>query len=115
MNLFQQDGATPHNTNSIIQCLEQKFGDCFIMQCVVFSWPLRSPDLTLCDFFLWGRLKANMFSTPVPDLLMLKSRKQAEIGKVWKEMLQKDNENALACFHICNGNDGHHLPNVILK
>ncbi len=40
---------------------------------------------------------------------------QAEIGKIWKEMLQKVYENALACFHLCTGNDGHHLPNIILK
>ncbi len=55
-----------------------------------------------------------MFSTPVPDLLMLESRIQAEIGKIQKEILQKVYENALAYFHICIGNDGP-FSNVILK
>ncbi len=40
---------------------------------------------------------------------------QAEIVKIQKEMLQKVYENVFACFHICIGNDGYHLPNVILK
>ncbi len=56
------------------------------MWCAAFSWPLQSPDLTPYDFFLWEHLKANVFSAPVPDLLMLKSRIQAEIGEIWKEM-----------------------------
>ncbi len=53
-----------------------------------------------------------MFSTPLPDLLTLKSQTQVDIQK---EMLQKVYENALACFHICFGNDGHDLRNIILK
>ncbi len=41
-----------------------------------------------------------------------------EMRKVYsqpKEMLQKVYENAFACFHICIGNDDHHLTNIILK
>ncbi len=56
-----------------------------------------------------------VFSTPVPDPLMLKSWMQAEIGKIWKKMLQKVYENALAHFLSGIENDGYHLPNVILK
>ncbi len=46
---------------------------------------------------------------------MLKSQKPAEINKIWKEIVQNVYENALAYLHIYTGNDGHHLPNVILK
>ncbi len=46
---------------------------------------------------------------------MLKSHVQAEIGKLLKKMLQKVYENALLRFHICIGNGGRYLPNVILK
>ena len=28
------------------------------------EWPPRSPDLTPCDFFMWGYLKDKVFSTP---------------------------------------------------
>ena len=27
------------------------------------EWPARSPDLTPCDFFLWGWLKEQVYST----------------------------------------------------
>ncbi len=56
-----------------------------------------------------------MFSKPATDLLTLKSCIQAEIGKIRREMSHKVCENALARFHICIGNDGHHLQNIILK
>ncbi len=56
-----------------------------------------------------------VFSTPVPNLLTLKSRVQAEISKIQKEMLQKVYENALTHVHIFIGNGDHHLSNVILK
>jgi hypothetical protein len=25
------------------------------------GWPARSPDLSICDFFLWGYLKEKVF------------------------------------------------------
>ncbi len=64
-------------------------------------------------FFL-GASKDKLFSKPVPDLLMLKSRIQEKTDKIKKEMLQKIYETAFTRFHICIGNY-HHLPNGILK
>ncbi len=59
------------------------------MRPTVFLWLPQSPNLTPCDFFQRGHLKANVFSTPVPNQLTLKSRIQVEISEIWKEMLQK--------------------------
>ncbi len=36
-----------------------------IVQCAAFSFPPQSPDLTPCNFFLWGHLLANVLSTSV--------------------------------------------------
>ncbi|KAJ4441386.1 hypothetical protein ANN_11241 [Periplaneta americana] len=32
-------------------------------------WPLRSPDLTPCDFFLWGYVKEAVYIPPLPTTL----------------------------------------------
>ena len=32
------------------------------------EWPPRSPDITPCDFFLWGYIKNKVFSTPPRDI-----------------------------------------------
>ena len=37
------------------------------------EWP-RSPDLTPCDFFLWGYVKNKVFSTPPQDVDVLRQR-----------------------------------------
>jgi hypothetical protein len=33
-------------------------------------WPPRSPDLTPCDFFLWGFIKDRVFVLPLPATLV---------------------------------------------
>jgi hypothetical protein len=45
-------------------------------------WPANSPDLSACDFFLWGYLKSRVFATHIPDLQTLKIRIQEEVKAI---------------------------------
>ena len=56
---FQQDGARPHIVTSVRLYLQDpgRFGGRTIGQHLDHSWPARSPDLTVRDFFLWGYIK----------------------------------------------------------
>ena len=38
------------------------------------EWPPRSPDLTPCDFFLWGYVKDKVFATPPQNINELRQR-----------------------------------------
>ena len=38
------------------------------------EWPPRSPDLTPCDFFLWGHLKDKIYTSPPRDINDLRAR-----------------------------------------
>jgi hypothetical protein len=53
-------------------------------------WPPRSPDLTPCDFFLWGYVKEQVF---VPSLQLdideLKLRITAAIKTIGRNMLKR--------------------------
>ena len=71
---FQQDGATPHVAKSVLQLLKRTFKGRVISKAAAVPWPPRSPDLTAPDFFLWGLVKSNVYSKPVPSLLALKKR-----------------------------------------
>ena len=42
------------------------------------EWPPRSPDMTPCDFFLWGYFKSQIFVTPPRDTQDLRNRIQVE-------------------------------------
>ncbi|KAJ4432236.1 hypothetical protein ANN_20852 [Periplaneta americana] len=57
--IFQQDGASPHFHNAVRAYLNTEKSDRWIGRAGVrdrcfMTWPPRSPDMTACDFFLWG-------------------------------------------------------------
>jgi hypothetical protein len=56
---FQQDGATCHTSRVSLQ----RVHDVFSEERTVSKnlWHPRSPDLTTCDFFLWGHLKSTVY------------------------------------------------------
>lgn len=55
--IFQQDGATPHRRHDVVQWINEHFPRRSIGMGLHVPWPARSPDLTSCDFFLWGFIK----------------------------------------------------------
>jgi hypothetical protein len=57
---FQQDGATAHTSHRLLSILREMFPGHLILLRGDIGWPARSPDLTPCDFFLWGYLKAKV-------------------------------------------------------
>ena len=38
------------------------------------QWPARAPDLNPLDLYLWGHLKAIVYSTPSPNVEILRQR-----------------------------------------
>ena len=42
------------------------------------EWLPRSPDLTLCDYFLWGYLKDKVYRTPPQNIDDLRNKIQQE-------------------------------------
>ena len=71
-----QDGAPAHRLVAVQERLRQLFGNRVIALGHNVEWPPRSPDLTPCDFFLWGYLKGKVFTTPPNDLNDLRNRIQ---------------------------------------
>ena len=93
--IFQQDGAPPHIANSVRAFLENTFQERIISRYYPWKWPARSPDLAPCDYFLWGLLKARVYSSKPSTLSELKEWITEEISKVTRADLQSavDNNN----------------------
>ena len=54
------------------------------------SWPPRSPDMTPCDFFLWGYVKERVYVPPLPaDLDELRNRITAAVKSVTEDTLRR--------------------------
>ncbi|CAI6353063.1 unnamed protein product [Macrosiphum euphorbiae] len=69
---FQQDGVTSHTARVSMNILKDLFPNRIISRNGNIPWPPRSPDLTACDFFLWGYIKSRVYQTPLRTLDDLK-------------------------------------------
>jgi hypothetical protein len=57
------------------------------------GWPARSPDLTPCDFFLWGFLKAKVYARRPGTIEQLKEAIRQEIAAIPPAMIRKAMDN----------------------
>jgi len=112
---FQQDGATAHTARPSMAAVRQLFGNQIISRFGDIQWPPRSPDLSACDFFLWGHLKNKVYSTRPSTLLQLKKRIQEEIALIPMDMLQRVMQNLHTRFQECIQRKGHHLTEIIFR
>ncbi|MEL7309801.1 MAG: transposase, partial [Pseudomonadota bacterium] len=72
--LFMQDGAPPHFHSEVRRYLNETIPRRWIgrggqQDLFLRPWPPRSPDLTPCDFYLWGYVKGKVFVPPMPNSL----------------------------------------------
>lgn len=112
---FQQDGATAHTAQISMRKLRQMFPERLVSLRGDLGWPARSPDLSICDFFLWGYLKEKVFKHRPHDLEELKMSIREEITAIPIEMCQNAAENFRNRLHQCIASGGHHLADVIFK
>jgi transposase len=70
--IWQQDDAPPHYGRNVREYLDEIFSE-WIGRRGTTEWPPRSPDLTPCDFSLWGILKDRVYAQKPRDIDHLKS------------------------------------------
>lgn len=93
--IFQQDGAPPHWHLSVRTYLNVNYPSRWIgrqaaRDRALHHWPPRSPDLTPCDFFLWGYVKDMVYRPPLPATIDdLKRKITVAIQTVTPDMLQR--------------------------
>ena len=76
---WAQDGAPSHPRIIVRDRRQELFRNRVIAFGHLREWPPRSPDLTPCDFFLWGYLKSRVYQTPPQNLEDLRNRITAEV------------------------------------
>jgi hypothetical protein len=65
---FMHDGAPPHFTITVREHLHNTYPEQWIGHGGTITWPMRSPNLNLLYFFLWGHLKSVVCATAVSDV-----------------------------------------------
>ena len=77
---FQQVGARLHRTQENLTRISEVFGERIIGLDAEkhtgsdIDWPPYPPDVTVCDFFLWGYTKNKVYETPIQNLEQLQER-----------------------------------------
>ena len=79
------------------------------------GWPPHSPDLTPCDFFLWGYLKAKVYEQRPQALEALKEEIRQEVAAITPEMILKVMDNYRERLHQFINIQGRHLSDVLFK
>jgi hypothetical protein len=99
---FQQDGAPAHTGNITKEFISSHFHHRVISRGFLHEWPPRSPDLTPCDFFLWGVVKDIVFRhapftsvSPMEDAIIqaFKNHTRAKNGPCEKRSTGCSNPN----------------------
>jgi hypothetical protein len=75
-------------------------------------WPLHSPDLTTCDFYLWGRLKDNLYKTNPNTLEDLRNNIRLEISTISGQEHQRV-DNVFRSYTECIRSGGQHFQHLL--
>lgn len=112
---FQQDGATAHTAGNSMGTLREMFPGHVVSLRGDVRWPARSPDLSMCDFFLWGYLKEKVFKHRPQTLVELRARIVEEVNAVPREMCIRADNSFRKRLQKCIDADGRHLADIIFK
>ncbi|GBM66255.1 hypothetical protein AVEN_35533-1 [Araneus ventricosus] len=100
-----QDGAPPHFHHKVRQYLNDTIPGRWIgrgeqYDFVCLKWPLRSQDLTPCDFYIWGYIKDRVYVAPIPATLQgLRDRIVTAVSSITRQQIDKQFDNC----RITNG------------
>ena len=113
--IFQQDGAPPHWSLIVRQYLNATLHNRWIERarnddCVLLHWPPRSPNLTPCDFFLWGYVKGLVYILPLPTSVDdLKTQMTEALITIDLDMLVRVWQKIVYRFDVCHLNKSSHI------
>ncbi len=110
---FQQDGAPCHFTIAVRNLLDREFGERWIGRGGPLSWPPYSPDLTPCDFWLWGVLKEQVYAKKIRNLDHLKEVITSVIETITPEMCRRAIRSAIERFDLCEKVNGDQVEAYI--
>ena len=84
-----QDGAPLHFSCFVTDVLNERFPDAWIGRGGPIPCPLRSPDLSALDFFLWGNIKNIGYAEKIRNIQHLQDRITSATETVTRDMIQK--------------------------
>ena len=113
---WAQDGAPAYRADIVQDLLQEIFPGRVITCDGDNDWPAGSPDLTPCDFFLWGYIKSKIFTSPPRSLPFLRQRKVDEFNNHKQNnrlMVRKEMRDMMRRAALCIDRNGQHVEGKI--
>jgi len=112
---FMHDGAPPHFSSIARQYLNDQFPGKWIGRNGPVEWPPRSPDLNPIDFYIWGHVKSEVYSTPVTNVDELWERTVATFGAIRNRpgQLERVRESMMRRLNGCVAANGQHFEHLM--
>ena len=108
---WAQDGAPCHCSRAVTERLTQLFSDRVVSLHRDVERPPRSPDLMPLDFFLWGYLKAKVYTTPPANLDEIRRRITREMDDLRRDrpMVRRAVRDMMKRARLCIERGGGHV------
>jgi hypothetical protein len=101
-----QDGATAHTATYSVNVLNEVFENRLRSR---WLWLARSPDLKLCDFYLWGNLKDKVYSNNPHTMVKLKQSIRETISSIEVSALKVVSNNIFKRLEACLRAEGRNF------
>jgi hypothetical protein len=76
-------------------------------------WAPRSPDLSFCDFYLWGNLKRKVYKNNPRSIEALQAEITRVIGSIAMDELQRVSRNLFLRCEACLQAEGGHFQHLL--
>ena len=106
--IFHQDGAPPH-WQLLVHHPNEKFPNSWVGRDGPILWPVRSPDLSPCDFFLWGLLKSRLYVSKPVDSASVCRKIEEEVRAISVDMLERASDSMERRMQCCIERGGLHV------
>jgi hypothetical protein len=116
---LQLDGAPPHFHGNVRVLLNRVLPQRWIGRAAangdnnLLPWPPRSPDLTPCDFFLWGFVKDSVYVPPLPTSIQeRRARISHALEAITADMLHRVWDEFDYRVDVCRVTQGAHIEGL---
>ena len=109
---FQQDGATPHAANLVLNWLHRKFQDRVISRRASVPWPAQSPDLNPLDYWFWGYGSSEIHRQNPATIIDLVDCVEAFSAMVTKDEVLNATAGIVHRLEDCRNNGGGHFQQM---
>lgn len=109
---FQHDGAPAHNQVNVRNYLTARFPNCWIGRNAPVAWPPRSPDLSVLDFYLWGKVKDIVYRRSYETIDDLRHAVVETFNRIDRRQVRKSINSILKRCNLCIANNGGHFEHL---